>query len=511
MIVQTKERLVLKDHPVAAPTPSIAHAHVPSAGSAPNRQDARVVADVANSVAMIGDLLVILLGLMAGFWIRFRSELIPMEATWWTTHSRIPTLGEYGGLILVGAILLWITCLAFQLYDRNHLLRFRYVAMVIIKATALWFLAYLSLSLVLKFQPPISRIYALSSYISTAALLLGWRWVFHRILQSESLARALRQDVLFIGWSDEAQRLFNAIQSDPGQPYRIVGHVATPQGALAAVPGAVPTLGAYEALESLLKARVADLVFLADVDPSRDEIIELANACEREHIQFKVIPSYFQILLSGLQLETVSGVPILGVSELPLDRLHNRILKRAVDILGSLVGLLLSVPIIAACGGMVRWESPGPVFYRQIRTGRHGQNFRIIKIRSMRIDAEKDGGAQWAKQDDPRRLRIGAFMRKWNLDEVPQFWNVLKGEMSLVGPRPERPELIANFKYRIPHYNARHAAKPGITGWAQVNGLRGDTDLAERVRFDLWYLENWSLWLDFQIMVQTFFKRDNAY
>ena len=127
------------------------------------------------------------------------------------------------------------------------------------------------------------------------------------------------------------------------------------------------------------------------------------------------------------------------------------------------------------------------------------------------MDAEASSGARWAQQNDPRRLRIGTFMRRWNIDEVPQFWNVLVGDMSLVGPRPERPELIEKFKYEIPHYNARHAAKPGITGWAQVNGLRGDTDLSERVRCDLWYLENWSVWLDFQIMAMTFLSRKNAY
>lgn len=162
-------------------------------------------------------------------------------------------------------------------------------------------------------------------------------------------------------------------------------------------------------------------------------------------------------------------------------------------------------------GVLIYWESPGSIFYRQVRTGRRGRNFNIIKLRSMKLDAEKVGGAQWAKKDDDRRLKVGAFMRKWNIDEVPQFWNVLMGEMSLVGPRPERPELIVGFERSIPHYNARLMSKPGITGWAQVNGLRGDTDLAERVRFDLYYLENWHVLLDFQIMIQTFFKRDNAY
>jgi len=249
---------------------------------------------------------------------------------------------------------------------------------------------------------------------------------------------------------------------------------------------------------------------LADLGLCFEEIVSLSNLCEKELVQFKIIPSYFQILVSGLQLEPISGVPVLGVSELPLDRLFNRVLKRTVDIVGGAVGLILSVPIIVGCGILIYLESPGPVFYRQVRTGRNGRNFKLIKLRSMRLDAEK-GTACWTQKDDPRRLRIGAFLRKWNLDEVPQFWNVLKGEMSLVGPRPERPELIANFKHQIPHYNARLASKPGLTGWAQINGLRGDTSLVERVRYDLHYLENWSLWLDFQTMLLTFFKRQNAY
>ncbi|MGC3944862.1 MAG: exopolysaccharide biosynthesis polyprenyl glycosylphosphotransferase [Chryseolinea sp.] len=227
-------------------------------------------------------------------------------------------------------------------------------------------------------------------------------------------------------------------------------------------------------------------------------------------VQFKIIPSCFRIFISGLQLETVAGTPILGVSRLPLDSTLNVMVKRCVDIVGALVGLMLSAPLIMLFGAIVWLESRGPIFYRQRRTGINGKSFDIFKIRSMKLNAETNG-AQWCTQDDPRRLRVGAFMRKWNIDEVPQFWNVLTGEMSLVGPRPERPELIASFKHKIPHYNARHHSKPGITGWAQVNGLRGDTDLTQRIKADIWYLENWNMLLDFQIMFLTFFKRDNAY
>lgn len=238
-------------------------------------------------------------------------------------------------------------------------------------------------------------------------------------------------------------------------------------------------------------------------------LMEIASICEKEMVEFKLVPTCFQVLLSGLHLESVGGIPILGISRLPLHNTLNQFLKRAVDLLGGLVGCLLSAPVIALFGFLIYRENPGPIFYKQRRLGANGKTFDMVKLRSMKLDAEKTG-VGWTVKDDPRCLRVGAFMRKWNIDEIPQFWNVLKGDMSLVGPRPERPELIENFKEEIPHYNARHNIKPGITGWAQVNGLRGDTDLSERVGFDLHYIENWNVMFDFQIMFLTFIKREGA-
>jgi exopolysaccharide biosynthesis polyprenyl glycosylphosphotransferase len=212
-----------------------------------------------------------------------------------------------------------------------------------------------------------------------------------------------------------------------------------------------------------------------------------------------------------LQLESVQGVPLLTQSKRPLDRIELAMLKRLLDIGGALVGLLLFAPLIAVFGAIVYWESRGPIFYRQVRTGRGGKAFQIIKIRSMRMDAEAETGAQWCVEDDPRRLKIGALMRSLNIDELPQFWNVLKGEMSLVGPRPERPELIQSFKSEIAHYNVRHTVKPGLTGWAQVNGWRGDTCLQSRIACDLEYIERASLWFDIRILLMTLKALKNAY
>jgi lipopolysaccharide/colanic/teichoic acid biosynthesis glycosyltransferase len=200
------------------------------------------------------------------------------------------------------------------------------------------------------------------------------------------------------------------------------------------------------------------------------------------------------------------------VSQLPLDRLENRLLKRGLDIVGSIIGLLLSAPMILWCALLIYRESPGPIFFFQERIGRDGKRFNMMKLRTMRLGSEKlDHLNQSTLRDDPRLLKPGKWMRRWNLDETPQFWNVLMGDMSLVGPRPERTGHSTRLSEDIPHYNARYASKPGMTGWAQINGLRGETDLVERVKYDLFYLENWSPWLDIQIMILTFFRRDNAY
>lgn len=502
------------------PEVEVSRKSVPESAAAPlaaapgHPRARRVPFDLVTAVAMGGDMLMVTLGLLFGYWIRFESGWIPLRQTWWTSESdRDITVRMYAGLIAVGAVFLLGSFLYNRLYDRRNLLRYRQVALLVTRSATFWLFAYLGVALVVRFQPAISRIYVACSFLSVLAFVLGWRWLLQRLLESGPVAGSLRQRVLFVGWSEEANRFHEAIEQDLNQPYQVIGCLPSPDpaAAVAPPPSRLARLPSGTSIDAVLAGGGVDIVVLADPEISREHIQQVATACEREHVQFKVIPSYFQILISGLHLETISGVPILGLAELPLDRLHNRILKRSVDLVGGLVGLVLSAPIIAVFGALVYWESPGPVFYRQVRTGRNGQKFRIIKIRSMRPDAEASSGARWAVKDDPRRLRVGRILREWNLDEVPQFWNVLRGEMSLVGPRPERPELIARFKYEIPHYNARHAAKPGITGWAQVHGLRGDTDLSQRVRYDLWYLENWGFWLDFQIMLMTFFNRKNAY
>lgn len=458
-------------------------------------------------ISLVGDLVLVIAAGFLAYWLRFHSAIRDIG------NMDAMTMHQYLGHIGLGSVSL-IAVLGWKgVYQRTSLLRNRWVFSRIIKSCLLWTAGFLAVTLVLKFQPPISRIYMALYGLTATLLLVGWRSEFHRFLRSPSRVAAFQQRTLFVGWNAETERLWNRLKGDRVAAFDLVGWVDT-DSAESEYPKkevGVPCVGHLAHIERIIHRLGVDMIISADLHGPSERMVDLANLCEREMIQFKVMPSCFRIFVSGLSLETVSGTPVLGVHQLPLDSTVNVMLKRMLDIVGSAVGLMLAVPIVAAFGAAVYLESPGAIFYRQRRWGINGVPFEIIKIRSMKLNAEADTGAKWCVADDPRRLRIGAFMRKWNIDELPQFWNVLKGEMSLVGPRPERPELIAQFKHVIPHYNARHHAKPGMTGWAQVKGLRGDTDLAERIKCDLWYLENWSLLLDVQIMALTFFNRDNAY
>ena len=457
--------------------------------------------------SVLGDALVTLGALCGAFGLRFHTPL----RTLGTFTADMPWQ-DYVGHVIFESLLLVLILHHLKLYTSNQTLRWRKVCATLTAAGALWLGVNIVLTSLLGFNTLISRLYLLTGFFCVTTALLAWRFAFDQYLRSPAVAARVRRRILCVGWSEEAARLAQQIAGDGRHPYQIVGAVPSVTGDFAVEPPAeVRHLGDYSGLRRLLENHAVDMMVVCDPDPSRVELVSLANLCEKELVDFKVIPSCFQILLSGLHLETVSGVPVLGISRLPLDGAFQAVLKRIMDIVGGVFGLLVGAPLIAVFGALVWSESPGPIFYRQRRSGLNGREFFILKIRSMKLNAESPGARPgWTQKDDPRRLRVGAFMRRWNIDEIPQFLNVLRGEMSLVGPRPERPEFIMDFKEEIPHYNARHTVKPGITGWAQVNGLRGDTDLTERVKCDLYYMENWSPLLDLQIMLMTFWKRKNA-
>jgi Undecaprenyl-phosphate glucose phosphotransferase len=234
-------------------------------------------------------------------------------------------------------------------------------------------------------------------------------------------------------------------------------------------------------------------------------MIELLDITSRECIDVKVVPDLLQVIALRARLEDLDGVPVININEPSLQGV-NALIKRAIDIVLSSIALVVFAVPIALIAALVRLTSKGPAFFRQERMGLDGKPFSIVKFRSMHDEAERETGPVWTQRDDPRVTALGRFLRRSNLDELPQLWNVFRGDMSIVGPRPERPHFVEQFKHRIPQYMLRHKVKSGLTGWAQVNGWRGNTALDKRIEYDLYYIENWSVRLDLKIMWLTVVK-----
>jgi exopolysaccharide biosynthesis polyprenyl glycosylphosphotransferase len=459
---------------------------------------------------LVSDALVSLIGLSLGYWVRFNTALRN-----YAVEAGSVTYASYAPLITLGMLFFVSTYAFFGVYDARLLLRPQRSLNKIYPGIALWFCVFLGVSLTLKFEPPISRLFVGLSCFATALLMTLWRVAFYHWLSRSSLRGDLAQRVLLVGWTQESVDLAEAIGTDANHPYTVIGWIETPRPVTSAAlpaPSTLRSLGSLAQLEGVMADAQPDIVVVGDFDLSRDNLISTATLCERYYVRFMVVPSFFQIFFSNLRSDSIAGVPVLGIADLRLQRLLYRAIKRCVDITGALVGLLLSIPIFIWVAMNIRREDPGPIFFRQDRVGQNGRLFPMFKLRSMKLGAEKlDHLAQSTARQDSRLLKFGSFTRRWNLDETPQFWNVLIGDMSLVGPRPEREFHANRLAREIPNYNTRHVAKPGMSGWAQVNGHRGESDLVARVKYDLYYIENWSIWFDIQIMVLTFFRRKNAY
>ena len=243
-------------------------------------------------------------------------------------------------------------------------------------------------------------------------------------------------------------------------------------------------------------------------------LTDIVTLCEKSGVHTKFIPDYDSIIPSRPYTEDLMGLPVINIRNVPLTRMSNRVCKRALDVLGAGVGLILSSPLLLVIAVLVRTTSKGPVIFTQERIGRHNKPFHMYKFRSMQLQSEADEKKGWTTKDDPRVTKVGKFIRRTSLDELPQLFNILRGDMSLVGPRPERTQYVEKFKEEIPRYMIKHQVRPGLTGWAQVNGYRGDTSIRKRIDYDLYYIENWTFGFDIRIIFLTIFKgfvNKNAY
>ena len=309
----------------------------------------------------------------------------------------------------------------------------------------------------------------------------------------------LRDNLLIVGEGRIAHDITEKIRNSPSLGYDIVGIVSasSSQGEILGYP----IIGNYADIPRLIDEHMVEQVIVALSDPRRGELVELINLCQRGRVDIKVFPDLFSYMAGDLNVDDLGGTPLLTVRDIAL-RGWKLSLKRALDLFGATLGLIILSPLMLLTALLIRLESRGSVFYWQWRMGQDERPFPMIKFRSMRSDAESHGQT-WTVENDPRVTRIGRFMRHNNWDEIPQLINVILGHMSLVGPRPERPMYVQRFRSQIPNYMTRLREKSGMTGLAQVEGLRGDTSIADRTRFDLLYVESWSLWLDIKIIIRT--------
>lgn len=312
----------------------------------------------------------------------------------------------------------------------------------------------------------------------------------------------VRDNLLIVGEGSITHKITEHIRNSPELGYTIVGIVTASekQGDMLGYP----YIGAYEDIPRLIDDRQVEQVIVALSDYRRGELVELINLCQRGKVDIKVYPDMFSYMAGDLNVDDLGGTPLLTVRDIAL-RGWKLSLKRAMDLIGATVGLVLLSPFMLITALLIRLESRGSVFYWQVRMGLDGRPFPMIKFRSMRQNAES-GGRTWTVENDERVTWLGGYMRRSNWDEIPQLINVLVGHMSLVGPRPERPMYVQQFRRQIPDYMVRHREKSGMTGWAQINGFRGDTSIAQRTEADRFYVENWSLWLDIVIIIRTIWQ-----
>ncbi|HUP47907.1 MAG TPA: undecaprenyl-phosphate glucose phosphotransferase [Thermoanaerobaculia bacterium] len=347
--------------------------------------------------------------------------------------------------------------------------------------------------------------------ICAMAFVIVGRTIVRGVVERRHRAGKDLDRVLIAGNGDLARAVVARMKAHRDQlGFRIVGYLRN--GEEGEVAG-LPCLGTIDEAEEVVKRHEVDHVFVALPHASSEAMMLLLDRLVRNCVSIHVVPDLLQFMVLRSRVEDLDGLPTINLSETPLEG-WSRFVKRGFDLAVAGVVLIVLSPLMLLIAIAIWLEDRGPVFYRQVRMGLDGKPFEILKFRSMRAGAEAESGAVWADRDDPRRTRVGKIIRAWSLDELPQLWNVLVGDMSLVGPRPERPQFVEQFRAEYPHYMLRHKVRAGITGWAQVHGWRGNTSIRMRIEHDLYYIENWSLMLDCKILFLTVvhgLKHENAY
>lgn len=436
-----------------------------------------------------------------GYQLRLRSDF-----------ENILPFSNYIGMALVHTLSILVVFFFYRLYHRQRSLSYVDQFYSIFGAASVGtIIAIAFISFFFKNQLDYPRLMMVYVWILTILFTAIGRTVQSRVQRSLQARDWGDERVLIVGTGEVGRIVMQKIQRSPELGYRVVGFVDD-HAKVKAIHD-VPVLGNTDDIPEVIAAEKINEVIVAMPEASHQETLKIVSKCDRGKVAIKVFPDVFQIMASEVTIGDLGGLPLLTVRDTAM-RGWQLTVKRVMDMVGSAVGLVLLSPIMMFLAVLIKLDSEGAVFYTQERMGLDGKRFMMLKFRSMRPDAESTTGPVWATSDDSRRTRLGTFIRQFSIDELPQLMNVLIGNMSLVGPRPERPIFVEQFRQTIPRYMDRHREKAGITGWAQINGLRGDTSIIERTKYDLWYTENWSLALDIRIIIRTLmqlFSDTNAY
>jgi Undecaprenyl-phosphate glucose phosphotransferase len=434
----------------------------------------------------------------------FLAYLLRFEARFVGVTKDVPTWGQHLPLL---AIILFVCGVVFNLMGLYRTKRISSLSVEIfdlIKAMTISILVFVFLTYFFK-EYRYSRLTILYFW-SLSILFIGLSRAYARhVLRSLRRKGLNLRFALILGEKDLGQKLVQSFHAHPELGLKAIGFLSDSREKVGRIIEGVKVVGTYEDLHQVLQKGGIDQVFIALPFHLHDKIRDILASLRNELVNIKVVSDLYDFITLRGGVEELDGLPIINIQDTPLLG-WGKIAKRAMDIVLSSVGfIVLSLPM-GLIALLIKVMSPGPVLFKQNRMGFDGEIFEMLKFRSMVVDAERETGSVWAKPDDPRRTPIGKILRKTSLDELPQLFNVLKGEMSLVGPRPERPELIEKFKDIIPNYMLRHKIKAGLTGWAQVNGWRGNTSLERRIEHDLYYIENWSISFDLRILFMTLWR-----
>lgn len=444
---------------------------------------------------VIIDFIAIVAGFAVSYWLRFSDWVVVFVPV---TKGYPPFKAYILGAVIIAP--LWILLFnARKLYAARRQVDFPNEFFAIVRVVSFGMLIVMSATFFYR-EFSYSRIVFAFIWICSIVFIFAGRWV---VLEYEKFLYRRgreRKSVLIIGANAIAQHLAFRIVHQPSLGYNLIGYCSDNDELIESV--ATRRLGEVEHIAELVNEHRIETLLVCLAPEEQKKLKILLDELEGKNIQVLLQPEVIGVMPTRLRVQEIFGIPFLGIKDIPMTT-WNRIAKRTFDIVFSCLILLISLPFGILSTIIILIESGVPIFYKQVRVGLEGQEFNLYKFRSMRADAELESGPTWTRKDDPRITRFGKILRRTSFDEIPQFINVLLGHMSVVGPRPERPEFVRHFRSYVPKYIERHRLKTGITGWAQVNGLRGEVPIVERTKYDLYYIENWSLALDIRIIFKT--------